>query len=296
MATASTKTKHATESTQQTWDSVWQNMDKSHRKYYSRVKAQSYLQFSAMMANEYIGKAVFPDKEQLACLECGSGRADVSNYFAGRRKYKTTCLDFSSNSLRLARDNFRQEGNYASFIQGSVTSLPFADNSFDIVFCVVLLELFQDVQPAINEMVRVLKPGGVFFTAITSRKFNVQILLNSVYRLTVAPAVILRNLSKENPQNGFQKVKNMFQQDYFTNSYTLIQYQDFLRNAGLTEIKAVGFGPFPTLPYRPPWLDRIYLKIVMSLTWLRRKLKKTHPWVTSSKWGVFWYLHGKKQR
>src|SRR3990172_5557889 len=98
-------------------------MDKRHGKFYS-TKPESYLQFSTMMSTEYLGDAIFPEAEGLACLECGSGRAD-----------------FSSN-------------------------LPFARNTFDIVFCVVLLELFEDVQSVVNEMVRVLKPGGIFFACI----------------------------------------------------------------------------------------------------------------------------------
>lgn len=43
--------------------------------------------------------------------------------------------------------------------------LPFADDSFDAVFCVDLLHHFMDADYLFGEVVRVVKPGGVFFVS-----------------------------------------------------------------------------------------------------------------------------------
>jgi len=277
---------------QQTWDKVWRSMDKRHGKFYS-TKPESYLQFSNMMGAEYIRDVIFPEAEGLACLECGSGRGDFSNYFAATRKYKITCLDISLPSLHLARVNFLEEGNSGNFVQGSVTNLPFASNTFDVVFCVVLLELFKDVQSVVNEMVRVLKPGGIYFACINPGRRNVQALTQRIFQIGAAPVVVFRSLRRAD-STGWKKVVQMFRQPYFTNTYSLVQYAEFLRLGGLADVSATGFGPFPTLPIRPPWLDKTYLGLIRALTRLRRRLGKKHPWVTNPRWSVFWYVSGKK--
>jgi SAM-dependent methyltransferase len=45
-------------------------------------------------------------------------------------------------------------------VQADITSMPFADNSFDYVICVHVLEHVPDDRTAMREMVRVLRPGG----------------------------------------------------------------------------------------------------------------------------------------
>lgn len=47
-------------------------------------------------------------------------------------------------------------------VVGSVLDLPFADNTFDLVYSQAVLEHVTDPALAIREMVRVLKPGGTF--------------------------------------------------------------------------------------------------------------------------------------
>ena len=48
---------------------------------------------------------------------------------------------------------------------GTAESLPFADGSLDMVTCQTLLIHVPDVKTAIKEMIRVLKPGGLFLCA-----------------------------------------------------------------------------------------------------------------------------------
>lgn len=42
-------------------------------------------------------------------------------------------------------------------------ALPFGDNEFDLVFCYTVLEHVQDVDKSLQEMHRVLKPGGIMY-------------------------------------------------------------------------------------------------------------------------------------
>jgi demethylmenaquinone methyltransferase/2-methoxy-6-polyprenyl-1,4-benzoquinol methylase len=51
--------------------------------------------------------------------------------------------------------------------QADVMSLPYDDQSFDVVMAAHVLEHLPDPQRALAEMVRVLKPGGMVFLCVT---------------------------------------------------------------------------------------------------------------------------------
>jgi SAM-dependent methyltransferase len=53
----------------------------------------------------------------------------------------------------------RRNGNVA-FVRGSATDMPFRDATFDAVCCFAALHLFDDPFAALDEMARVLTPGG----------------------------------------------------------------------------------------------------------------------------------------
>ena len=51
-------------------------------------------------------------------------------------------------------------------VVGSVYELPFKDNEFEIVLCMVVMEHLENPQKAIKEMHRVLKPGGKILVSV----------------------------------------------------------------------------------------------------------------------------------
>lgn len=103
------------------------------------------------------------DQRQVALLDvaCGTGRflKDVKlNY----PRLEVSALDLSQSYLNEAR---RALSGYRAvdFVHANAESIPFDDESFDIVSCIYLFhELPTQVRHRIAaEMVRVLKPGGV---------------------------------------------------------------------------------------------------------------------------------------
>ena len=53
-------------------------------------------------------------------------------------------------------------------VQGTATALPFRDESFDVVFCSFgALQFVSDIDDALSEVARVLRPGGRFAFSIT---------------------------------------------------------------------------------------------------------------------------------
>jgi uncharacterized protein YbaR (Trm112 family) len=69
-------------------------------------------------------------------------------------------LDLSSEMLARRQENLRRWGTQADLFIGNAEDLPFADDSFDVVFHVGGINFFNDRAKAIREMIRVAKPGS----------------------------------------------------------------------------------------------------------------------------------------
>jgi demethylmenaquinone methyltransferase/2-methoxy-6-polyprenyl-1,4-benzoquinol methylase len=94
---------------------------------------------------------------QILDLCCGSGQATA---FLVQLSQNVTGLDASPLSLKRARKNVPN----ATYVEAFAENMPFADNSFDLVHTSAALHEMQPEQlkKIIQEVYRVLKPGGIF--------------------------------------------------------------------------------------------------------------------------------------
>lgn len=72
-----------------------------------------------------------------------------------------TGLDISEQMLELARSRARDIGREVTLRQGTAHALPFENDSFGTVVCTLSLCAIPGHEAAVDEMVRVLKPGGL---------------------------------------------------------------------------------------------------------------------------------------
>jgi ubiquinone/menaquinone biosynthesis C-methylase UbiE len=77
-----------------------------------------------------------------------------------KRGYVVTALDISRTFVRIARENAAKSGVTVDARHGNSSAMPFPDASFDFVVCMAAFKNFTDPVGAINEMHRVLRPGG----------------------------------------------------------------------------------------------------------------------------------------
>lgn len=94
-------------------------------------------------------------------LEVGCGGGLLTEQIA-RLRFTTTGLDPSAASLATAREHAATSGLQIAYEQGAAERLPYADASFDVVFCCDVLEHLDSVDAAVGEIARVLRPGGIF--------------------------------------------------------------------------------------------------------------------------------------
>jgi len=73
-----------------------------------------------------------------------------------------TGLDPAVAAVAAGRARSRATGSGVVYLGGTGEQLPLADDSFDVVVCVDVLEHVQDLALVIGEVRRVLRPGGLF--------------------------------------------------------------------------------------------------------------------------------------
>lgn len=101
------------------------------------------------------------DKE---IIDIGCGTGIIALLALDMGAVKAVCGDISQYMLTLAEENSKGAGfdlNRIRFCQFDAESLPFDDNSFDIVLTGMSFGLFPNQEKAVYEMFRVLKPGGL---------------------------------------------------------------------------------------------------------------------------------------
>jgi ubiquinone/menaquinone biosynthesis C-methylase UbiE len=104
----------------------------------------------------------------MTALELGAGPGGLSLYMA-QKNVQVTCSD-----LHLARQDVQeyhdqfQKADLIQYQDVDARSIDFEDNHFDLVFFKSMLGYFRTLdlqQEVVDEIHRVLKPGGVFFYA-----------------------------------------------------------------------------------------------------------------------------------
>lgn len=111
-------------------------------------------------AFDYIA-AVLKPEQGATFLDVGCGSCAHSVRLA-RRGFHVRAVDFSESALAMAEANIKAKGLEAKIETGreSLLDLSFPDESFDYVLCWGVLMHIPDVERAVSELSRVLKPGG----------------------------------------------------------------------------------------------------------------------------------------
>ena len=91
-------------------------------------------------------------------LECACGTGAITQYIAQKCK-RLLATDYSIGMLRQASKKCRKYEN-VSFRKADITDLRCPDNRFDQVVAGNVIHLLPEPEKALNELVRVVKPGG----------------------------------------------------------------------------------------------------------------------------------------
>jgi ubiquinone/menaquinone biosynthesis C-methylase UbiE len=156
----------------------------SHDEYRAKVKDVYGGPQGAMLATASMVSLHLPLTERLfrsrkfdltgmkSILDVGSGAGQLAQHLLkyGDRDAAVTCIDLSQPMLRRARN--RLKGGSPAYVAADLSSLPFADESFDGVTCGYVLEHLPEPQIGLAELARVMKRGARMFLLTTEDSFS----------------------------------------------------------------------------------------------------------------------------
>ncbi|MDR2206240.1 MAG: methyltransferase domain-containing protein, partial [Flavobacteriaceae bacterium] len=101
-------------------------------------------------------------KNGLNVLDVSSGRGTQSIFYAENYGVNVTGIDLSEEMIKTATQKATEKGlsENIKFMLGDSQKLPFPDNTFDIVVNECAVGIPDDSQKVLDEMLRVVKPGG----------------------------------------------------------------------------------------------------------------------------------------
>lgn len=109
---------------------------------------------------EYFDRFI-PNWQGLRVLDVGCGGGYTCEFLAQRRA-RVTGMDQSAACIEVAKSHAEEMGLTIDYHVGLGETLPFEDDSFDVVVCVDVLEHVQSVAATVTEISRVMQPGGLF--------------------------------------------------------------------------------------------------------------------------------------
>jgi ubiquinone/menaquinone biosynthesis C-methylase UbiE len=124
-------------------------------KWYTNNTGQSLAEFTKLA--QRIAKQV---PSGGAVLEVAPGPGYFCIELAKAGAYSITGLDISYTFVEIARKKAEEAGVRADFRQGNASSMPLAGDTFDFLLCRAAFKNFGQPVRALQEMCRVLKPGG----------------------------------------------------------------------------------------------------------------------------------------
>ena len=178
-------------------------------------------------------------KPGMQVLEVGCGPGSFAEDI---EHVELTCLDPSPEMLKVARVRVnearqsRGEGP-AKYVQAIAEEIPLPDNTYDRVFCLFSFRDFQDKKRGLQEILRVLKPGGQLVICDAGKANWLHGLAGRVWMSTVVQWVARYVTKKKNhPWKGLAKTYS----HYGTNGY----YRKLMREVGFENVQGRLLWPF----------------------------------------------------
>ncbi|NEO84537.1 MAG: methyltransferase domain-containing protein [Spirulina sp. SIO3F2] len=198
------------------WEKVWG--EHMHHGYYGRLGNVrcDRRQAQINLIEELLRWADLEQAEHILDVGCGIGGSTL--YLA--RKYHCLATGITLSPIQAGRAKERAfEADLAGRVQFQVAdalAMPFADESFDVVWSLESGEHMPDKRQFLAECYRVLKPGGLMILATWCHRATEMALLTeaeeehleAIYRVYCLPYVISLNSYLDLAQNlGFKNIR-----------------------------------------------------------------------------------------
>lgn len=126
-----------------------------------------------------LGKLILKTNSSKKMIEIGCGFGRMADFYQSFFK-KCTLVDPSIKLLHQAKKNLKDLKKF-EFIRASAHKIPVADKSYDYCLMIRVCHHLTDLEPAIREIKRVLKPNG-YLVLEFANKINFRARIRSYFR------------------------------------------------------------------------------------------------------------------
>ncbi|MPT35585.1 MAG: bifunctional demethylmenaquinone methyltransferase/2-methoxy-6-polyprenyl-1,4-benzoquinol methylase UbiE, partial [Flavobacterium sp.] len=113
---------------------------------------------------------IVSDKKPQTVLDIATGTGDLAILMTKTSATKIIGLDISSGMLEVGKQKIEHLNlsNKIEMVLGDSENIPYSDNYFDAITVAFGVRNFETLEKGLSEILRVLKPGGVFVILETS--------------------------------------------------------------------------------------------------------------------------------
>lgn len=116
----------------------------------------------------FFEKMNIPEYSNVLELGCGNGLLWMNNQESINETLSITLSDFSEGMLQSAKQNINNKNIKYQVID--IQDIPYENESFDIIISRHMLYHVPDIDKALTEVKRVLKPGGKFYVSTNGKE------------------------------------------------------------------------------------------------------------------------------
>ncbi|MFD2825432.1 bifunctional demethylmenaquinone methyltransferase/2-methoxy-6-polyprenyl-1,4-benzoquinol methylase UbiE [Leeuwenhoekiella polynyae] len=165
-------------------------------------------------------------------LDVATGTGDLAINLAETKAEKIIGLDISAGMLNVGKEKISAKNldQTIEMVQGDSENLPFEDNYFDAITVAFGIRNFETLEKGLAEILRVLKPGGIFVILETSVPTKTPFKQGyGIYTKTLLPLI----------GRAFSKDREAYA--YLSESASVFPYgeklNNILRKIGFTHVK-----------------------------------------------------------
>lgn len=205
----------------------------------------------------------FKDK---ICLDagCGGGRFVIALAKLGVKK---VCgIDISREAIEHGKKRVAERGlsENTEFMEASVLNIPFEDGTFDYVISSGVIHHTPDPHKGFQELVRVLKPGGILFLSVYGRG-GLLWYANDIFRYTVCKIMPFRIMNEIFKMIGVSANKRYVILDNLYVPYcfrfTETEIRGWLRSAGFSKVRRVKYERYD--------YEKLLWRILRGVGWMQ---------------------------
>lgn len=179
------------------------------REFFQAVDCDRYVSYAPWLP----AAAGFSEFQGRRLLEIGCGMGtDLASFARGGAD--VFAVDLTPRHLNIARQRLETENRSVRLVRSDGESLPFPDRSFDVVYSFGVLHHTPGTEAAVDEVWRVLKPGGTAIVALYHR--------NSVFYWFYT--ILLRGVLKAGlVRSGYRRLVADIEQHAHTDALPLVK-------------------------------------------------------------------------